>query len=207
MYMSLIEKTSESLMKYIRHSLPDKTETELEKIKYGIDIFLMNFYKIPVLWIIAYFLGVFIPMVIATISFGFIRMFASGIHARKGWTCLLMTGFVLFSIVYFSTYLPLNFLYKTTLFIFSLVLIFLYAPADTEEKPLINPKLRQRLKIKATVISVLFYLLSIVFFSKDIIGSILIYSMLAESLLITPVIYKLFKRRYRNYEHFSQKNF
>lgn len=205
--MSLIEKTSESLMKYIRNSLPDKTEEELEKIKYGIDIFLMNFYKIPVLWIIAYILGIFTSMVVATISFGFIRMFASGIHARKGWTCLLMTGFVLFAIVYLSAFLPLDFIYKTIFFIFSLVLIFLYAPADTEEKPLINPKLRQRLKIKAIVISVLYYLLSITFFSKDIIGSILIYSMFTESLLITPVIYKLFKRRYRNYEHFSQENF
>lgn len=202
--MSVIEKTSESVMTYIRNSLPNKSEEELEKIKYGIDIFLMNFYKIPVLWIIAYASGVFIPMVIATLSFGVMRMFAAGIHARKGWTCLLMTGIVLFGIVIFATFLPLNFTHKTTLFAFSLMLVLLYAPADTEEKPLINPKLRQRLKIKTVAISILLYSLSVIFFSSDIIGSILIYSIFAESLLITPVLYKLFKRRYRNYEHFKE---
>lgn len=136
--MSVIKKTSEAVMTYIRNSLPNKSEEELEKIKYGIDIFLMNFYKIPVLWIIAYISGVFIPMVIATLSFGVMRMFAAGIHARKGWTCLLMTGIVLFGIVIFATFLPLNFTHKTTLFAFSLMLVLLYAPADTEEKPLIN---------------------------------------------------------------------
>lgn len=205
--MPIIEKTSESLMKYIRNSLSDKTEEELEKIKYGIDIFLMNFYKIPVIWLIAYVLGVFTSMVIATISFGFIRTFAGGIHARKGWTCLLMTGCVLFGIVFLSMYFPLNFIYKTLLFALSLVLIFLYAPADTEEKPLINPRLRQRLKRRTVIISILLYLLSLIFYPNDITGSILIYSIFAESLLITPIIYKLFKRGYRNYEKFVQENF
>jgi len=112
----LVKKISNLLINYIHRSLPDKTEEDLEKIKYGIDIFLLNFYKIPVIWVIAYILGIFVPTVIATISFGCVRTFASGIHARKGWTCLLMTAFVLFLVVGLSYFFPLNTVYKSILF-------------------------------------------------------------------------------------------
>lgn len=203
----MIEKISGALMNYIHQSLPEKTEEELEKIKYGIDIFLLNIYKIIILLFVAGIFHVLTEMILAMFSFGVIRMFASGLHMRKGWTCLFMTALVLFSVILLSYYIPLQPGSKLGVFLFSTILFFFYAPADTEEKPLINSVLRTKLKKMTLLVSLLFYILSMTVFYQHIIGSILIYSLLMESLLVTPVIYKIFRRRYQNYAYFYQEDF
>ena len=89
-------------------------------------------------------------------------------HARKSWTCLLFSILTFFSIVYASKLVDFPLLIKNSLFLISFILIILYAPADTEEKPYISKKLRKKLKILSLIMSVAILIISSLIDSKII---------------------------------------
>jgi len=74
---------------------------------------------------------------------------------------------------------------------------------DTEEKPYLNPLIRKHLKIKSMVTAIIYFFVSIsvkdMFFSN-----IFIHVLWIEGIVILPITYKLFKRRYNNYEYYSE---
>ncbi|WP_418219442.1 accessory gene regulator B family protein [Clostridium pasteurianum] len=80
------------------------------------------------------------------------------------------------------------------------MLISVYAPADTAERPLISKKLRRSLKIKSIVVVVLLIIISIML-PHSVYVNIIIYSILEEAVLITPIIYILLGKSYKNYKN------
>lgn len=201
--MKIAEKFSMKISNFIKKTLPDKTEEELEIIQYGLEVMFMNFTKFPIILGFGYLLGICKYTFYTLIIFGIIRTFASGIHARKSYTCLISTFAIIFGAVYLSLNFQLNIFAKIIIFIICLVIYYKYAPADTEEKPYLDPLVRKQLKVKSMLTTIVYFLISItmqdIFFSN-----IFIYVLFLEAILITPVIYKLFKRRYNNYEYFKE---
>lgn len=199
--MDISELISKNLINLIKSTL-DKTDSELEQIKYGIDSILANISKLTILFITAYFLGIFKYTLIALISFGFVRGFASGIHATSNFKCIITNYIIFFGNIYFSLWIILNKVHITILFIISLCLIILYAPADTAAKPLTRKKVRTKLKIYSSFSVVILYSLSINL-NNCIYANIITFSILFEAILITPIIYKIFKSPYKNYKKFQ----
>lgn len=158
----------------------------------------MNFTKIPIILVLGYLLGIFKYSIYTLIIFGIIRNFASGIHARNSYTCLFSTLVIIFGAIYLSLNFQLNVLTKIIICIVNLVIYFKYAPADTEEKPYLNPLTRKQLKVKSILTTIGYFFISItvknMFFSNILINVLWI-----EGILISPIIYKLLNRRYNNY--------
>ncbi|WP_027624638.1 accessory gene regulator ArgB-like protein [Clostridium lundense] len=200
--MSLSENFSMKVSNYVKSTLPDKTEDDLEIIRYGIEVLYANFAKFPIILMIAYFLGVARYAMYTIIIWGILRCFSGGIHATKSWTCLLSTLITIFTSVYLSLYTECNIVIKACIFLTSLYLYNKYSPADTEEKPYVDPCVRKRLRIKSLITVTIYFILSIslknIFFSN-----IFIYILWVQGILICPVTYKIFKRRYNNYEYFK----
>lgn len=199
--LKLYEILSLKVVNFISKKLPYKTEIELEEIKYGIEIFLVNLLKLPIILILAYILGIFKLTLITMISFSLIRTFAAGIHARKSITCLLSTLLIYFGIIYLAKFISIPLVLKFILFIFSSILLIKYAPADTEEKPYINKSSRKKLRFLSVIVALIMFIFS-TFLKNKLIGNIIILSLFLESFLITPFIYKLLGRRYKNYEYY-----
>ena len=193
------EFLSESITKFVATQLPDKTETELEHIKYGIEVSLVNILKLPFILLAAFLLGIFKYVIIAMFAFAAIRTFANGVHAKTSLGCFLISLASFLAIVYSAMYISLSLPVKFIIFFISLSLIYLYAPADNEERPFVEEKFRKRLRILAVVSTIIMFVFS--FIIKDlIISNIIFYSIVIESVLVTPLIYRLMKRGYRNYE-------
>jgi accessory gene regulator B len=74
-----------------------------------------------------------------------------------------------------------------------------YAPAGTESKPIVNKKLRKKLKIKSAIVLLIFYLISLILYLNTY-STIIITMALLQCICITPFAYKIFNRRYNNYE-------
>ena len=87
--MEFPERISEKLTKSIANILTDLPEEKLEQINYGIAVSITGLYKVILLFVLAYLVGVFKWMLIGFFSFGFLRTFATGLHAKKEWTCNL----------------------------------------------------------------------------------------------------------------------
>ena len=185
----------------IATQLPYKTVDELEVINYGIEAFIMNIYKFAIISAIAYYFNVFDLLIITLCSYGIIRFFASGIHASNWYVCLLTSAITMLGIVFISisTYTTTGF--KTIILILSVIAFAKYAPADTEERPLVNAKKRKFQKLGSIVVAFGLYLFSIIT-PDSVIGNISIYSILVAALFILPITYKLYGKKYDNYKNY-----
>ena len=75
----------------------------------------------------------------------------------------------------------------------------LYAPSDTYKRPLINIKHRKKLKRNSIIITILYIILIFTIKSNYIVNLILL-SLIIQSFLINPFIYKIFDLPYNNYK-------
>lgn len=197
--LNIINGFYNSFFRYIKINL-GKSEEDIEKIRYGLQVIFMNSFKIIILFVTAYFLGVFKYTLIAFISFGFIRTFSCGVHADSSIKCITCNFVIFLGNVLLSLNFSLNFISMVILFSISLILIIKYAPADTAERPLVSKKLRRTLKIKSCIAVLLLFLLSILL-TDPIYRNILTYSALEEAFLITPLAYSFFRKPYKNYQN------
>lgn len=203
-YMKGQEQISIAILSFIKRNTPPKEEEEWEVIKYGIDATIMNSYKAVLLVALGAYLGILEYLLIAFLSFGLLRTFAGGFHLKQDWTCLILTTSVFLGIVYAGIYTNLPFIIELFVYLIGLMLVVLYSPADTEDKPYVNPKVRKRLKIGAIIVTISYIILTSTIFRDTITGNIIIYSLAFESFFITPFAYKIMGRRYRNYEHYQK---
>lgn len=196
---------SNKLCAYIKRCDPTKSDIELDEIMYGFDALFMNLDKFIVFIAIGYIFHVTLHMLIAIVTYGLLRLFAFGVHAKNKIQCFIISFFIFIPNLVISENLKLGFSMRTSLFIIAFVLILIYAPADTELRPLPNEKIRKKFKSLSAIYATLIYILSIKIFDNSPIGSIMILSIFFESILITPLIYKILKRRYDNYETYTNE--
>ena len=78
----------------------------------------------------------------------------------------------------------------------------LYAPADTVKRPLINKKKRMRFKILSILVTIIYFILTILIDNNIFTNSLLI-GLLISCILILPITYKAFKMPYRNYINYG----
>ena len=58
MFMKLVYKISDSIINSVKPYVSDKSADDLEIAKYGLNLFFMELYKLPILFGLAYYLGV-----------------------------------------------------------------------------------------------------------------------------------------------------
>ena len=85
-----------------------------------------------------------------------------------------------------------------------LILIAIYAPSDTEKRPLIRKRKRIIYKV-LTIIFTIIYIAIIVLTNNYYIKRLLFFSILLEVLLINPISYKLLGLKYNNYKEYRGK--
>lgn len=199
--MSISKKLSLGCLNFIKNNT-SSSEEDLEKIYYGIQIIWINLLKFIILFLTAYLLGILRYTFTAFIIFAILRSFASGVHASSSIQCIIINYILFLGDVYLSLNLTLNLWYKTAIFAISFILLLLYSPADTEERPLISKKLRKNLKIKSILVLITFYIITF-FITSNVYINLIIFSTLGESIVITPAAYKLLAKKYANYKNIS----
>lgn len=182
----------------------NQDEEELEIVQYGIEVFFINLFKLSFLLIIAWLLGVINPLMILLISFACIRLFAAGVHAPSTWLCTLLNLVFFLGGTYICINISINPLLRFSLFLISILLLSKYAPADTEDRPLVSSRLRRRLKFQSigTSLILLFIMLSL---NNEIYQNLITCGVCFGALMTTPVIYYIFRKGYRNYEKFNEQ--
>ncbi|HAN10828.1 MAG TPA: hypothetical protein DCP90_09505 [Clostridiales bacterium] len=203
MFIKLVEKISVKTTDFIG-TYCSLSEEELQKVKYGIDILILNSYKLVIVFFLAYLLGILLQTFLFMLSYGFIRLFAFGMHARHGTTCLLLTTIIFIGLTYYSPLILLNHFQISVLFIINITAIILFAPADTEKKPIVNPQKRKSLKFKSITALTFLYLIAI-FYCNPTIATIISLSTTVACIMINPIIYIVSGQTYNNYRFYKKK--
>jgi len=186
-----------NVMNYITKNT-DYNNIKLKEIEYGLISIYLTISKLVIISILAILLGIFKEMIICTIFFNIIRMPAFGLHATKSWTCLLSSTITFLLIPILSIYLNVNVIIKAIICSICILLMYKNAPADTKKKPIVNKKRRLVYKILSTLLAIIFSFIAILI-DNQFVSNALIFALIIENILISPLVYKLFKLPYNNY--------
>ncbi|MBQ9267246.1 MAG: accessory gene regulator B family protein [Clostridia bacterium] len=193
----MVDKVCETLLDKIRKSDTTIDDEKAEIIYYGLQNMIGELPKLIIVFGLAALLGIFKLVVLGTIVLMIYRGFAGGVHLKTHISCLLTSTFLMIG----STYLAKEVIYENVLLVYTILLAFnliialLYAPADTENKPIMKESQRKKQKIESILMVFLIYFLSIVVIKERAITNLFMYMITIESLMITPLAYKIFDNK------------
>ena len=184
---------------FIASNQGNLNDEEKEKLQYGLEGLYMTITKLVVIFLVAFLLGFIKEFIITLILFNIIRFPGFGFHASKSIVCLIMSTLLILGLPYLFTSIEVGLNIKIILCIVSVIAFIICAPADTWKRPLTNKKKRVLRKVAACSLAVLYSVLIIVFNGMEI-SNLLMAALLIETILISPIMYLIFKEQYRNYK-------
>lgn len=182
----------------------DLSQRDIDKIKYGLEGLYLTITKLIFIIIVSIILGIWKETLLLILIFNGIRLTAFGVHAKRSIDCLISSTlfFILFPLICIKLTIPL--IVKVILFIPLTVLIGIFAPADTEKRPLINKKKRKIYKILSIIISIIYMTIAIVI-KDNTLSNCFIFAIVIQIIIMLPITYKIFGVSYNNYKTYEVK--
>ncbi len=194
----IINKIMDSIKKKNKYS-----DTKLAEIKYGLSTLYINITKTIVIISLAIILNLIKELLLILLFYGILRLFGFGLHAKKTWQCWVGSLITFLLLPYLVKVLEINFYIRLIVSILSIIFIFIFAPADTEKRPLIRKNKRITFKILCTLSAIGLTIYSLL--TKNIlIQNSIFFSLILECFMISPLSYKIFKLKYANYKNYKK---
>ena len=205
----MIDKFCNYIVNKMKKQMPDIDEEKAEIITYGIQLIIGELPKIFLLFVLSFILGIGWYTVFAYVALIPYRAFSGGFHLKTHIGCIVGSSAFYYGLVYLSIFVTLDIIQKYMLiglaFVFGIIMISLYAPADTENLPIISKKERKRKKILSYISLVLTLVVS-VFIKDSTISNILIFGAIIQSFMISKLAYMLTNNKYGYKEYQKQQS-
>lgn len=177
------------------------TEEEVAIMRYALEGIYLTFTKILVITLIAALLGLFKEYIWFVLLYTPIRSVSFGWHANTTKQCWVVSILAFILIPYTFSIITINRITKIILLTFSIFIFALYSPADTKKRPIVNKKRRLMFKVASLIITLVYCCYS--FKHSNLISNLMIASLLYQSLLINPLIYKITHQEFNNYKTYN----
>lgn len=203
----MIEKFCTYLTNRIGKEMPELNEERLEVINYGLQNIIGEIPKIFITIGIGFFLGIGKLTLLSILIISLYRYFSGGFHAKTHIGCITSTTLmfcgtaVLAKYVRFSL-IEVKYICIALVWIFSIIMIKLYAPADTENLPILRKKERKQKQILSYIIVTVELIISAII-KNEIISNLIIFGMLFQTITITKIVYRITKNKY-GYEVYGE---
>ncbi len=196
--LDVINRSSQFIVNKLNIYLK-KEGLEYEKLKLGTEVVLLLVSKILLLLGLGFYFNIFWEMIVMLLASYIMRFYAFGIHAKNSTVCLVLTVvmYVLPPVIFKDFYIS-NFTVIVTFLVFN-ILLYKYAPADTENHPLLGENFRKNLRLKSVINGFLVMIVSLLIQSTHF-KILIIVSSLYVIIGILPITYTLLKRNYNNYK-------
>ena len=193
----MIDKFCAYLTKKIRKEMPEVDDERAEVIMYGLQNIIGELPKGIIILIIAYILGIFKLTVISILIIAPYRSVSGGVHMKTHIGCIIYTLLLYSGSSLLGKYIVLTGNVKIVLaiWIFCMIMIKLYAPADTENLPILRKKERKQKQILSYIIITSEILIAI-FIKNTTISGIIIFGDFIQTLTITRIAYKVTHNKY-----------
>lgn len=203
----MIEKICNFILNEMKKKIPDMTEEKAEVILYGLQLIIGEIPKIFLMFVVSFLLGIGWYMVFAFIAIMPYRAMSGGFHLHTHLGCILGTAIFYYGNIIISKFLSLDNFQKYILvglsLAFGLIMVSMYAPADTESVPIISKKERKTKKILSYVMLIITLGVSLLI-KEQVYANILIVGTIFQSISISRLAYKLTNNKYGHEEYFKQ---
>lgn len=205
----MVEAICNKITLKIRKEMPEIDDERAEVINYGLQLIIGESPKFLILFFIAYIFQVPILSVLALLITMPYRLVSGGVHLKTHIGCILATSIFYIGNAFLSKTIVLTqnvkIIITLVIWIFSLLMIKLYAPADTEAVPILRKKER---KIKQNLSYVIMTItLAISLLIKDtIIANLFLFGVLLQTIAITRFMYKITNNKYGHEVYEQQEN-
>lgn len=195
----MINKICESLLKKIRKEMPDIDDERAEIILYGLQLIVGEVPKIILLFAVAILLKIGWLAIFAYATMLPYKIVAGGFHLKTNLGCMIGTFVVYFGNVLISKYIVLftetKYLFTLFTLIFSIIMICLYAPADTINLPILRQKERKTKKVLSYIFAIITLIASLLV-QNNTLSNILLFNVLIETICISKLAYRITKNEY-----------
>jgi len=205
----LIEKLCDKLTKKIQNKMPEVDDERAEVINYGLQLVIGEIPKTFVLLAIAYLCGVLKLSILALLFIIPYKTFSGGVHLKTHIGCIVATSLFYVGNAFLSKSIIIEPLYIkyiaiALVWIFSMFMIKLYAPADTESVPILRKKDRD-LKRNLSYITMTLTLVIAIFITNSTISNLLIFGTLLQTISISKFMYRITNNKYGYEEYIKSK--
>ena len=194
----MIEKFCEYLVELIRKQTPEMDDDQAAIVLYGIEIIIGEIPKIFLMFITGFLLGYCWQTLAAFFLILPYKVCSGGFHLKTHIGCILCTNIIYCGNAILSSLIVLpdniKWLLVAVTAILGILCVTKYAPADTENLPILTRKERHTKK----VLSYLFLginLIAVVFVPNTIVSNILLFGTIIQTLSITKLAYKITKNQ------------
>lgn len=179
--------------------MPEITDEQGEAILYGLQLLVGEAPKMILLFGISFILGFGLEMLFAYFALIPYKTASGGFHLHTHLGCIISSAVIYYGNIFLSKFLMLDSIEKYVLVALSLgfgiLMISMYAPADTENVPIISKKERKQKKILSYITLILTLVASLII-QNQVYSNILIIGSIIQTLSITRMAYKLTNNKY-----------
>ena len=184
----------------IREEMPEVDNERAEVIDYGLHILIGELPKIFIILGLSYLLGVFRLTLAAVLLLLPYRASSGGFHLKTHIGCIVGTTLIYCGVAKISCYIIFynqifKYIIALSVWIFGMIMVHLYAPADTENVPILSKKERKQKKILSYIFLSIALIVACIIPNNEI-SNIIILGYFLQSIMITRFAYKLTKNKY-----------
>ncbi|OJV63141.1 MAG: hypothetical protein BGO41_10615 [Clostridiales bacterium 38-18] len=175
------------------------------RLRYGLEMFYLGISKLLVVIVLSMVLGIFWQSIITLAAYNLLRQTAQGLHAKSSVKCMISSLVFFIMLPWTAVHVAINPYLCIAAALAIPLLAYLYAPSDTAKKPIINKRVRDRLKKKSIIRGLILTGLVVVIPDAEIKSLITIGAYVAL-LYVLPITYRIMKEERNNYEKFEKLN-
>ena len=195
----MIDKICTILTNKIRKEMPEIDDERAEVIMYGLQNIIGELPKIFLIFIVSYLLGIMQLTLISFIVIVAYRSFSGGIHMKTHISCIIYTLLLYCGTAILGKYIIIEGIAKYIIgiscWVFCMIMVKLYAPADTENVPILRKKERKQKQILAYIVLTIEFIIALTVNIPSVTTIIFIGDFI-QTLMITRIAYKLTNNKY-----------
>ena len=195
----MIDKFCQYLTNRIRKEMPEVDDERAEVIMYGLQVIIGEIPKGFIILAIAFLLGIFKQALISMLIIAPYRCMSGGFHVKTHMGCIINTFLLYGGTAILAKYIVLQeiskYIIAFVVWIFCMIMLKLYAPADTENVPILRKQERRQKQIMSYVILTIEIIIALTI-NNPFITSVIIFGDLIQTLTITRLAYNITNNKY-----------
>lgn len=204
----MIDKICTFLTNKIRQEMTDVDDERAEVINYGLQNIIGEIPKFFIVLIVAYLFGILKETLVTFFILLPYRCFSGGVHLKTHMGCIISTCLMYCGVAYIAKSIEFTqitiYILAVSTWVFGMIMIKLYAPADTENVPILRKKERKQKQILSYLVLTVGTIVAVVI-PNTMVANVIIFGYLVQSCMITRFIYKITDNKY-GYEVYSTSN-